>query len=135
MITLALSCLQLKVSGMPSDNAVSDRVIERQIDIPQHPELAVFPTKHGCGCVDTDHTQNHAPSLRCLYGFDTYIISVVGLTQLVHYLVTCEVISLTPGELHGHIAGTTWHSQGIVSTVLSQPLLLLNRMPRIRRKP
>lgn len=62
MITLVLSYLQLKkVSGIcPSDNAVSDRVIERQIDIPQHPELSVFPAKHGCGRVDTDHTQHDA---------------------------------------------------------------------------
>ena len=42
---------------------------------------------------------------------------LIGLTQLVQYLITCKVAGLTPGELRSRIAGTTGHSQGIVSAV------------------
>jgi fatty acid synthase subunit alpha, fungi type len=42
---------------------------------------------------------------------------LIGLTQLVQYLVACHVIGITPGELRGRIAGATGHSQGIVSAV------------------
>jgi fatty acid synthase subunit alpha len=42
---------------------------------------------------------------------------VIGLTQLVQYLVTARVAGLTPGELRERISGTTGHSQGIVSAV------------------
>jgi fatty acid synthase subunit alpha len=43
---------------------------------------------------------------------------LIGLTQLVQYLVVCRVLGFTPGELRNHIAGTTGHSQGIVSAVV-----------------
>ncbi|KAG5638483.1 hypothetical protein H0H81_012415 [Sphagnurus paluster] len=42
---------------------------------------------------------------------------LIGLTQLVQYLIVCKVAGLTPGELRGRIAGATGHSQGIVSAV------------------
>ena len=42
---------------------------------------------------------------------------LIGLTQLVQYLITCHVAGLTPGELRSRIAGVTGHSQGIVSAV------------------
>ncbi|RDB25744.1 Fatty acid synthase subunit alpha [Hypsizygus marmoreus] len=42
---------------------------------------------------------------------------LIGLTQLVQYLIVCKVSGLTPGELRGRIAGATGHSQGIVSAV------------------
>ena len=42
---------------------------------------------------------------------------LIGLTQLVQYLVVCHVADLTPGELRARIAGATGHSQGIVSAV------------------
>src|SRR5215471_17807471 len=53
----------------------------------------------------------------------TYLASVpisfplIGLTQLVQYLVVCRVSGLTPGELRDRISGATGHSQGIVSAV------------------
>ena len=43
---------------------------------------------------------------------------LIGLTQLVQYLVVCHVINLTPGELHSRLSGATGHSQGIVSAVV-----------------
>ena len=52
-----------------------------------------------------------------------YLLSVpisfplIGLTQLVQYLVVCRVSNLTPGELRSRISGATGHSQGIVSAV------------------
>ena len=42
---------------------------------------------------------------------------LIGLTQLVQYLIVCYVTNLTPGELQNLIAGATGHSQGIVSAV------------------
>ena len=42
---------------------------------------------------------------------------LIGLTQLIQYLVVCRVSGLTPGDLRKRIAGTTGHSQGIVSAV------------------
>lgn len=45
-------------------------------------------------------------------------LPLIGLTQLVQYLVVCKVAGLTPGELRSRIAGATGHSQGIVSAVV-----------------
>lgn len=42
---------------------------------------------------------------------------LIGLTQLVQYLVVCYVANFTPGELRGRLGGATGHSQGIVSAV------------------
>jgi len=42
---------------------------------------------------------------------------LIGLTQLVQYLVVCHVAHITPGELRSRITGATGHSQGIVSAV------------------
>ncbi|KAJ7077160.1 fatty acid synthase [Mycena belliarum] len=53
----------------------------------------------------------------------TYLASVpvsfplIGLTQLVQYLVACNVSGLTPGQFRDAISGATGHSQGIVSAV------------------
>lgn len=44
-------------------------------------------------------------------------LPLIGLTQLVQYLVVCKVSTLTPGELRERISGATGHSQGIVSAV------------------
>jgi fatty acid synthase subunit alpha len=43
---------------------------------------------------------------------------LIGLTQLVQYLVVCHVANLTPGELRSRLGGATGHSQGIVSAVV-----------------
>ncbi|KAK0450204.1 fatty acid synthase [Armillaria borealis] len=43
---------------------------------------------------------------------------LIGLTQLVQYLVACNVVGMTPGEYLKHISGATGHSQGIVSGVV-----------------
>ncbi|KAF7326260.1 Fatty acid synthase [Mycena kentingensis (nom. inval.)] len=42
---------------------------------------------------------------------------LIGFTQLVQYLVACNVAGVTPGEFRGTLAGATGHSQGIVSAV------------------
>ena len=44
-------------------------------------------------------------------------LPLIGLTQLIQYLAVCRVSGLTPGQLRDHIAGTTGHSQGVVSAV------------------
>ena len=43
---------------------------------------------------------------------------LIGLTQLVQYLVVCHVANLTPGEHRSRNSGATGHSQGIVSAVV-----------------
>jgi len=51
----------------------------------------------------------------------TYLVSapvsfpVIGLVQLAHYYVTCKILAKEPGELREGLAGTTGHSQGIVT--------------------
>lgn len=44
-------------------------------------------------------------------------LPLIGLTQLVQYLIVCRVSGLTPGDLRSRIAGATGHSQGVVSAV------------------
>lgn len=44
-------------------------------------------------------------------------LPLIGLTQLIQYLVVCRVSGLTPGQLRDHIAGATGHSQGVVSAI------------------
>lgn len=40
---------------------------------------------------------------------------LIGLTQLAHYVVTCRVLGTHPGHVRDRIAGTTGHSQGVVT--------------------
>ncbi|KAF9485144.1 fatty acid synthetase alpha subunit [Pholiota conissans] len=42
---------------------------------------------------------------------------LIGLTQLIQYLVVCHVANITPGDLRSRSTGATGHSQGIVSAV------------------
>jgi fatty acid synthase subunit beta len=44
-------------------------------------------------------------------------LPLIGLTQLVQYLVVCKVADLTPGEIRSLFHGATGHSQGVVSAV------------------
>lgn len=44
-------------------------------------------------------------------------LPLIGLTQLIQYLVVCRVSGLAPGQLRDHIAGATGHSQGVVSAI------------------
>jgi fatty acid synthase subunit alpha, fungi type len=44
-------------------------------------------------------------------------LPLIGLTQLVQYLIVCRVSGLTPGDLRDRISGATGHSQGVVSAV------------------
>ena len=44
-------------------------------------------------------------------------LPLIGLTQLVQYVIACRVSGLTPEEVRSRIMGTTGHSQGIVSAV------------------
>ncbi|KNC98227.1 phosphopantetheine-protein transferase domain [Spizellomyces punctatus DAOM BR117] len=45
-------------------------------------------------------------------------LPLIGLTQLTNYYITFKVLDKTPGELRSLLAGTTGHSQGIVSSVV-----------------
>lgn len=42
---------------------------------------------------------------------------LIGLTQLVQYLITCRVAGMNPGDMRNILSGATGHSQGIVSAV------------------
>lgn len=45
-------------------------------------------------------------------------LPLIGLTQLIQYLVICRVSNLTPGQLRSRLSGATGHSQGVVSAVV-----------------
>ncbi|KAF4954536.1 hypothetical protein FSARC_12099 [Fusarium sarcochroum] len=42
-------------------------------------------------------------------------VPLIGLVQLAHYEVTCKTLGYTPGQFRSRIAGTTGHSQGIIT--------------------
>ena len=42
-------------------------------------------------------------------------LPLIGLVQLAHYSVTCQVLGRQPGELRERLSGTTGHSQGVVT--------------------
>lgn len=42
---------------------------------------------------------------------------LIGLTQLIQYLISCRVSNLLPGDMRKVLQGATGHSQGIVSAV------------------
>ncbi|RGP78617.1 fatty acid synthase beta subunit dehydratase [Fusarium longipes] len=42
-------------------------------------------------------------------------VPLIGLVQLVNYEIVCRTLGLTPGQLCNRIAGTTGHSQGIIT--------------------
>jgi fatty acid synthase subunit beta len=44
-------------------------------------------------------------------------LPLIGLTQLVQYLVSVHAANLTPGEFRSRISGATGHSQGVVAAV------------------
>ncbi|KAJ3252951.1 beta subunit of fatty acid synthetase, partial [Borealophlyctis nickersoniae] len=45
-------------------------------------------------------------------------LPLIGLTQLVNYLVVCKVLGVGVGEFRECFVGTTGHSQGIVSSIV-----------------
>lgn len=45
-------------------------------------------------------------------------LPLVGLTQLLQYLISARVSNMTPGEFRKHFAGATGHSQGVVSAIV-----------------
>lgn len=44
-------------------------------------------------------------------------LPLIGVTQLIQYVVSCRVTDLTPGEMRSLFKGATGHSQGVVSAV------------------
>ncbi|KAK9387219.1 acyl transferase domain-containing protein [Lipomyces mesembrius] len=42
-------------------------------------------------------------------------LPLIGVTQLTHYAATCMILGKEPGELRSNLAGTTGHSQGVVT--------------------
>lgn len=44
-------------------------------------------------------------------------LPLIGLTQLLHYMVLCKIMGVDPGFTREHFRGTTGHSQGIVTAV------------------
>ncbi|KAI5290298.1 beta subunit of fatty acid synthetase, partial [Ascosphaera aggregata] len=45
-------------------------------------------------------------------------LPLIGLVQLAHYMATCKAMGKQPGELLERCAGTTGHSQGIITAAL-----------------
>lgn len=44
-------------------------------------------------------------------------LPLIGITQLVQYVIACRVTDLTPGQMRSAFKGATGHSQGVVSAV------------------
>ncbi|KAK9446830.1 acyl transferase domain-containing protein [Limtongia smithiae] len=42
-------------------------------------------------------------------------LPLIGVTQLTHYAATCKILGKEPGDLRSLLAGTTGHSQGIIT--------------------
>lgn len=53
-----------------------------------------------------------------------YLLSVpvscplIGVLQLSHYLINCQVLGIDPGTFQSHLKGTTGHSQGLVTALV-----------------
>jgi len=45
-------------------------------------------------------------------------LPLIGLVQLAHYTVFCRSLGMSPGEVRERIAGTTGHSQGVVTAAI-----------------
>ena len=45
-------------------------------------------------------------------------LPLIGLVQLAHYTVACKTLGLQPDEIRDRLAGTTGHSQGIVTAAI-----------------
>jgi fatty acid synthase subunit beta len=48
-----------------------------------------------------------------------YSFPLIGLLQLLNYMVACKVTNETPCTFRRHLSGTTGHSQGIVTAVVT----------------
>ena len=48
-----------------------------------------------------------------------YSFPLIGLLQLLNYMVACKAIGETPCTFRKHLSGTTGHSQGIVTAVVT----------------
>ena len=48
-----------------------------------------------------------------------YSFPLIGLLQLLNYMVSCKVIGETPCTFRRHLSGSTGHSQGIVAAVVT----------------
>ncbi|KAJ1970693.1 fatty acid synthase alpha subunit Lsd1, partial [Dimargaris xerosporica] len=55
---------------------------------------------------------------------DEYLVSapvsppLIGLIQLMHYVVLCRMLDLTPGQVRQHFIAATGHSQGVISAAV-----------------
>ncbi|KAG8905251.1 3-oxoacyl-[acyl-carrier-protein] synthase [Tulasnella sp. 403] len=95
--------------------AVSTQVLQplaQQADLDGHPYYA-----YGLDVLSWLNGSSARPPLDYLVSIPVSL-PLIGLTQLVQYLVTLRVANLTPGEFRSRVAGTTGHSQGIVSAVV-----------------
>jgi fatty acid synthase subunit alpha, fungi type len=57
------------------------------------------------------------PSTAAYFASIPISLPLIGLTQLVQYLIVCCISGLTPGDLRDCISGAMSHSQGLVSAV------------------
>jgi fatty acid synthase subunit alpha len=73
---------------------------------------------HGLDVISWLKDTQSTPSLEYLASIPISF-PLIGLTQLVQYLVSCRVLRRTPGQLREILGGATGHSQGIVSAVVA----------------
>ncbi|GLB40343.1 putative protein with domain of unknown function (DUF1729) [Lyophyllum shimeji] len=92
--------------------------VTREVLVPlAEEENASTHYTHGLDVVTWLSDASARPSIAYLASVPVSL-PLIGLTQLVQYLIVCNVAGLTPGELRDRLAGATGHSQGIVSAVV-----------------
>jgi fatty acid synthase subunit beta len=82
-------------------------------ELSRHPEVAKLYTK-GLDVMRWLHNKDTEPDLDYLVSAPVSL-PLIGLTQLVHYVVLCKVMGYEPRHIRDHFKGTTGHSQGIVT--------------------
>ena len=82
-------------------------------ELSRNSEVAKLYTK-GLDVMRWLHNKDTEPDLDYLVSAPVSL-PLIGLTQLVHYVVLCKVMGYEPRHIRDHFKGTTGHSQGIVT--------------------
>lgn len=89
------------------------RAADLLLSLSRHPEAQKLYSK-GLDIVRWLHHGDTQPDIDYLVSAPVSL-PLIGLVQLAHYTVTCRTLGLHPGEVRERFAGTTGHSQGIVT--------------------
>ncbi|KAF5024654.1 hypothetical protein F66182_3276 [Fusarium sp. NRRL 66182] len=83
------------------------------LELSQHPDASGVLNGHVIDILGWLQTPEAIPNPSVL-GAAPMSFPLIGLLQLLQYMITSKALGLTPLEMHRHISGTTGHSQGII---------------------